>query len=285
MPSFEHRADDLVAGVAMRVADRDRLVDLVAAAVLLARRRADPPEDARERDGPLEDPGRLPPAALGVGLEEARDVDVARALVLAGRQAVGVVVGEDQLEVRPPEAAHLLGLGLDHHPRLGRARARDGRVGLPLDLHDAHPARAETRQLGLVAQGRDLDPVVAADLEDRLALEPLDDPAVDLDPDPGRRLGTLRRLRRDQALGQRIVDRLDGAQVVGADDQVGHAVVSGERRRRWRSAGRRQPGRCCAGCGRPAPSGSIASRRGTEGSPAARGRTARSRPRRATGRP
>ena len=42
----EHRLEDLVAGVAMAVADGDRLVDLVAPAVLLARRRADPPEDA-----------------------------------------------------------------------------------------------------------------------------------------------------------------------------------------------------------------------------------------------
>ena len=57
----EHRLDDLVAGVAVGVADRDRLVDLVAPAVLLARRRADPAEDARERDRPLEDPRRLAP--------------------------------------------------------------------------------------------------------------------------------------------------------------------------------------------------------------------------------
>ena len=55
----EHRLDDLVAGVAVRVADGDRLVDLVAPAVLLARRRADPAEHGRERDRPLEDPGRL----------------------------------------------------------------------------------------------------------------------------------------------------------------------------------------------------------------------------------
>ena len=60
---------------------------------------------------------------LGVGLEEARDVDVAGALVLARRQAVGVVVAEDQLEVRPAQAADLLGLGLDLHLRLARARA------------------------------------------------------------------------------------------------------------------------------------------------------------------
>ena len=183
----EHRLDDLVAGVAVGVADRDRLVDLVAPAVLLARRRADPAEDARERDRPLEDPGRLAEVRLGVRLQEARDVDVARALVLAGRQAVGVVVREDQLEVRPAEPADLLGLGLDLHPVLARPRARDRRMLLALDLDDAHPAGAEAGQLGLVAEGRDLDPVVAADLEDRLALEALDDAAVDLDPDPRRR--------------------------------------------------------------------------------------------------
>ena len=141
---------------------------------------------------------------LGVGLQEARDVDVAGALVLAGRQAVGVVVAEDQLEVRPAQAADLLGLGLDLHLRLAHARARDRRVLLALDLDDAHPAGAEARQLGLVAEGRDLDAVVAADLEDRLALEALDDAAVDLDPDARRRLRPLRRLRVEQALGERI---------------------------------------------------------------------------------
>ena len=124
----EHRLEDLVAGVAMAVADGDRLVDLVAPAVLLAGRRADPAEDAREGDRPLEDPGRLAPVALGVLLEEARDVDVAGALVLAGRQAVGVVVAEDQLEVRRPQPADLLGLGLDLHAGLGRPRAADRRV-------------------------------------------------------------------------------------------------------------------------------------------------------------
>ena len=74
---------------------------------------------------------------------------------------------------------------------------------LALDLDDAHPAGAEAGQLRLVAQGRDLDPVVAADLEDRLALEALDDAPVDLDPDARRRLRPLRRLRVEQALGER----------------------------------------------------------------------------------
>ena len=128
----EHRLEDLVAGVAVAVADGDRLVDLVAPAVLLARRRADAAEDAGERDRPLEDAGALAPVGLGVGLEEARDVDVARALVLAGRQAVGVVVGEDQLEVRPAQAAQLLGLGLDLHLRLAlRASTRSADAPRP----------------------------------------------------------------------------------------------------------------------------------------------------------
>ena len=73
---------------------------------------------------------------------------------------------------------------------------RDRRVLLALDLDDAHPAGPEAGQLGLVAQRRDLDAVVAADLEDRLALEALDDAAVDLDPDARRRLRSLGRLRR-----------------------------------------------------------------------------------------
>src|SRR4029453_18633780 len=177
-------------------------------AVLLARRRADPAEDRRERDRPLEDAGRLAPVRFGVGLEEAGDVDVARALVLARGQAVRVVVREDQLEVRPAEAADLVGLGLDDHVGLGALRAADRRGLRALDLDDAHPAGPEAGQLGLVAERRDLDAVVAADLEDRLAVEALDDAPVDLDPDPRRRLRPLRRLGRDEALGERIVERL-----------------------------------------------------------------------------
>ena len=61
-----------------------------------------------------------------------------------------------------------------------------------LDLDDAHPARPEPGQLGLVTERRDLDPVVAADLEDRLAFEALHDATVDLDPDARRRLRALR---------------------------------------------------------------------------------------------
>ena len=117
----QHGLEDLVAGVPVGIADGDRLVDLVAPAVLLARRRADAPEHRRERDRPLEDARALAPVTLRVRLEEARDVDMARALVLARRQAIRVVVREDQLEVGPPQPADLLGLGLDLHPVVARA--------------------------------------------------------------------------------------------------------------------------------------------------------------------
>jgi len=202
------RQDD-VAGIAVAVADGDRLVDLVAAAVLLARRRADSAQDRGERDRPLEDSRRLAELALGIGLEEARDVDVARALVLAGRQAVGVVVAEDQLEVSAPKPADLVGLGPDNHPRDCFAAARNGRMIVAVYLHDAHAARPEARQLGLVAERRDLDAVGAADLQDRLALGAGKLAAVDLELDGGRRNRALRRLRGDQALGGRIVDGRD----------------------------------------------------------------------------
>ena len=113
--SLEH----LVAGVAVAVADGDRFLDLVAPAVLLARRRADAAEHAREGDRALEDARRLDEVALRVGLQEARDVDVAGALVLAGRQAVGVVVAEDQLEVGLADLAQPRVWVCDDHARLG----------------------------------------------------------------------------------------------------------------------------------------------------------------------
>jgi len=80
-------------------------------------------------------------------------------------------------------------------------------VLLARHLDDAHAARAEARQLGLVAQGRDLDSVVAADLEDRLTLETLDHAAVDLDADPRCVERALGRGRGDQLLGTGRLER------------------------------------------------------------------------------
>ena len=195
------RLEDLVAGVAVAVADGDGLLDLVTAAVLLARRRADAAQHRRERDGALEDARRLDEVALGVGLQEPRDVDVAGALVLAGRQAVGVVVAEDELEVGLADLAQARRLRAHDHLRLRRARAGDGWRVLALHLDDAHAAGAEAGQLGLVAECGHLDAVVAADLQDGLALAPRQRATVDLDGEGGRDEAPLRRLRREQALG------------------------------------------------------------------------------------
>ena len=245
----EHRLEDLVAGVAVAVADGDRLVDLVAPAVLLARCRADPTEDGGERDRPLEDAGALAPVGLGVGLEEARDVDVARALVLARRQAVGVVVAEDQLEVGPARSWRTISVWVWTIIPAAAREQRDRRVLLALDLDHAHPARPEAGQLRLVAERRDLDPVVAADLEDRLALEALDDPAVDLDPDARRRLRPLRRLGRRGA-ARRATRRLGRRRSVSGrlSGRVRRSVMGrliGPLLRPPRSGGRRRPGTSC----------------------------------------
>ena len=105
-----HCLQHLVAGVAVAVANRDRLVYLVATAVILAWRRADATEDAWEWNGAFEDARRLAELRLSVRLQESRNVDVARALVLAWRQAVGVVVAEDQLKVGAADLANAIGL-------------------------------------------------------------------------------------------------------------------------------------------------------------------------------
>ena len=105
-----HCLQHLVASVTVAIANRDRLVYLVATAVVFAWRRADATEDAWEWNGALEDACRLAELRLCVRLQESRDVDVARALVLAWWQAVGVVVAEDQLKVGAANLANAIGL-------------------------------------------------------------------------------------------------------------------------------------------------------------------------------
>src|SRR5450759_3506002 len=206
---FLLRRQDLVAGIAVAVSNGDGLVHFVASAVVLARSGTDAAEDRREGDGPLEDAGGLPELALRVRLEKARNIDVAGALVLAGRQAVGVVVAEDKLEVGSPQPPDLLGLSADHHFRLGRARARDRRMLFALNFHDAHPAGAEARQLWLIAESRNLDAVGPADFEDRLAFVTLNDAAVHLKLERGCRKRALRCLGCDQVFRVRVVERRD----------------------------------------------------------------------------
>ena len=75
------------------------------------------------------------------------------ALVLAGRQAVGVVVAEDQLEVGLADLAQARRLRLHLHARLRLARAGDGRRRLALHLHHAHAAGTEARAASARSRG------------------------------------------------------------------------------------------------------------------------------------
>ena len=221
------RLEHLVARVAVAVADGDRLLHLVPPAVLLARGGADAAEDAGEGDGALEDARRLDEGAFRVRLQEARDVDVAGALVLARRQAVGVVVAEDELQVGLADLAQARRLGLDDHPRLRVTRAADGRRVLALDLDHAHAAGAEAGQLGLVAQRGHLDAVVAADLEDGLADAAGERPAVDLEVEGGRDLGSLRALGRQQPLRDQHRSRRRGGREACRSSSEGPLGSSG----------------------------------------------------------
>ena len=146
----------------------------------------DAAEDGRERQRALQDARRLLPVAERVLLQVARDVDAGRALELAGRQAVRVVVAEDELEHHAAVLDDALGVGGDDHPLLDLRPAADRRVVAALDLDRADAAGAVGGELRLVAQRRDLDAQDAAGLEDRLAVLDLELPAVDGDADlPG----------------------------------------------------------------------------------------------------
>ncbi len=178
--------EDPIGAVPMRVADGDGGVHLLAAAVRLARCRADAPEDGGEGKRPLQDPRRLFPVPERVLLEVAGNVDAGRALELARRQAVRVVVAEDELEDHAPVLDDAIGMGGDDHPFLDGGPARDRGVVAPFHLDGADAARAVRGELGLVAQRRDLDPEDPTGLEDGLALLGLDLGAVDRDGDlPG----------------------------------------------------------------------------------------------------
>ena len=170
-----------IGAIAVAVANGDGGVDLLAAAVRLARRRADPAEDGWERQRALEDARRLLPVAQRVLLEVPRDVDPGRAFELAGRQAVRVVVGEDQLQHHPAVLDEPIRMGGDDHPFLDGRATRDGRVLASLDLDHADAACAVGGELGLIAERRHLEAQHSAGLQDGLPLLGLDLLPVDRD--------------------------------------------------------------------------------------------------------
>ena len=158
----------LVCHEAMQPADGDRLVDQLPPAGTFAGTRADATQDGRERQvfAQLAHAGLV--VAVGDGVEELRDLDVGRTGVAARRRAEGVVVGQDQLEVKVAHAAHLLGIGEhDHAVESDRLAARHGASALELDHADA--AGARRRQPWFVAERRDVDADPRGRLENGLA--------------------------------------------------------------------------------------------------------------------
>ncbi len=159
----------LVGHEAVQPADRDRVLDELAAAGAFAGPRADAAEDGRERQilAQLAHAGLV--VAVGDGVEELRDLDVRRAGVAAGRRAERVVVGQQQLEVEVAHLAHLLGVGEhDHAVGGGRRAARHG-LARALDLDHADAAGGRGRQPRLVAERGDVDAEALGRFEDRLA--------------------------------------------------------------------------------------------------------------------
>src|SRR5262249_22414748 len=72
--------------------------------------------------------------------------------------AVQWMVDEQELDDRVLRLVDPIGLGVDDHPVLDRRRARRLELGDPLDLDQAHPARADRgAELRLVAEVGDLD--------------------------------------------------------------------------------------------------------------------------------
>ena len=90
-----------------------------------------------------------------------------------------VALGEQQLDDHLPVALDLRGLGCDPHLVLGPDDASRLESRRLVDLDQAEPAGADARQPLELAEGRDVDPVLSGDLEDRLACGGAAELAVD----------------------------------------------------------------------------------------------------------
>ena len=164
--------------------DADGAVDVLAPADDLALAHADAPADGRKRVGLADEiDGLLRKTHRREG-DVALGVDVRRASLHAGRDAVGVVIGEQQLQRGPSRGDDPL-VARDHfHPRRDARGAGGDEVGPTLHLDDAEEARTVGRELVRVAEGGDVVEAEFPDhLEDRLPGSGLDLLSVDCDVD------------------------------------------------------------------------------------------------------
>ena len=153
---------------ALQPVDPHRLVHQVAPAGLLAGARADAAAHRGEGVVLLDQPQRLGVAAVGDETHVALHVDPGRAGLGAGRLAVAVMAGQQQLQGHAAGGVDVRPVGDHPHPLAHPGGAgRDEPLG-PLHPHDADPAGAVGLQARVVAQGGDLDPVLSGHLQDGL---------------------------------------------------------------------------------------------------------------------
>ena len=168
---------------ALEQADRDGAVVPAAAAGVLAGHGADVRQRPRERDPLLEGAGGGAPLPRAGLPDEQRHVDARGTAAAAGGLAVADVVAQQQLDRRAPRLAHLGPVGLDLHPRRGRARRTPAAAGRSRararrrrgTRPTAPPPRAR-HSVGIST------PSAAAASQQRPARGGLDLPAVDADP-------------------------------------------------------------------------------------------------------
>jgi hypothetical protein len=178
--TFPENGERAVLGYVLREARAAVTEDAALAVERDQRRHGDRLVDRELRERHPRVPG---PVAEGQVLQRAL-----AALVADG--AVERMVHEDELERRLLPLGGFLRRrgGLDHHVRGDRERARGLELRHPLDLDQAHAARADRwAQPRLVAEDRDLDPRGLRRLHQPGALRDLDRAVVDGDRDELRR--------------------------------------------------------------------------------------------------
>ncbi len=170
---------------ALDVVDADRLVDLAAAAPAhLAGTRTDAAADGRQGVLLLDQPDRLAEFAERGQGDVALDVHSGGTGLLAGADAIRIVVREQELERRLARLPDLRRVGHDHHAVGDLGGASWQERARPLDFDHADEARGERLQLLVVAEGGDVrDAVLAGDGEDGLIVDGDDASAVDLELD------------------------------------------------------------------------------------------------------
>src|SRR5579875_136592 len=157
--------------VTMHAANSDLLFDQRAAARLLARRRAGQAQDIGEGQHLFDQARGLLHRAFGDQFQIAGDVDMRRAIDLAGRLTVGIVVGEHHFQVRAPDMEQLIRVRChDHAGSCGRIAGRQWPLH-SFDMHKAHTTGRSWLQLFIVTQIRDIGNTrVDGRAQDRLTL-------------------------------------------------------------------------------------------------------------------